>query len=175
MQVVEFLAQARDFLLEVHQIAQRDVQRARLRHGGNGLFRHGGAAFNNRRFACACQTLEILSGVRKRPRPAIRREKHQVRALARGNVHFRAQVADGADDLHHALHLRFLVREVQLRLHFRPRFEHQEALTARQELVHLLGQERHERVQQLQQLQQPFQHIEQHALHGFLCHRVVAI
>ena len=39
VQVVEFLAQARDFLLEVHQIAQRDVQRARLRHGGNGLFR----------------------------------------------------------------------------------------------------------------------------------------
>ena len=110
--------------------------------------------------------------MRKRLRPAIRGKQHQVRALARGDIHFRAQVADGADDLHHALHLRFFVREVQLRLHFRPRFEHQEALAARQELVHLLGQERHERVQQLQQ---PLQHIEQHALHGFLCHRIVAI
>ena len=109
--------------------------------------------------------LEVGCALRQCLCPALAGQQHQTGALGGGHVHFRTQVTNRANDLHDTLHLPLLLREVVSVLALRPLREHQEALGARQILVHLLGQERHEG---MQQLQQTLQHVQQHGLSGLL-------
>ena len=92
-------------------------------------------------------------------------------ALARLYVHFRPQVAHGADDLHQALHLPGFPGEVVFRLHLGPMGQNQHSVMLRQVLVHLLGQEGHEG---MQQLQQALQHVQKHRAHVLLLFLVLA-